>query len=197
MEHDIVKPKLERNWPMTPGMNATGANTTTSERVVAVTARPTSSVAARAASIGPMSFSSTKRKMFSSTTMASSMTMPTASVSASMVSQFRLKPSAFMRVKVAITEHGMATAEITVARQLPMKRNTTTLASSAPTIRCFCTSASDMRMKRAWSRVIATSTPAGRPGRICSRRRVTASTVATVFAPDCLRTSSVRPLRPL
>src|SRR5688500_20013699 len=66
-------------------MNETGTKITTRLRVVASTARPISAVAARAASRGGIFFSSTKRKMFSSTTMASSMTMPTISTSASMV----------------------------------------------------------------------------------------------------------------
>ena len=132
---------------MMPGMKATGTKITTSDSVVALTARPTSAVAARAASNGDMFFSSMKRKMFSSTTMASSMTMPTDSVSASSVSQFREKPITFIKVKVVMIEQGMATAAMSVARRLPMKRKTTMLASRAPTMRCFCTSASATRMK--------------------------------------------------
>ena len=67
-------------------------------RVVASTARLMSLVPCRAASTGPSFFSSAKRKTFSSTTMASSITMPTTSVSASMVIWFRVKPIICIRV---------------------------------------------------------------------------------------------------
>ncbi len=70
-------------------MNETGTKMTTKLKVVAMTARPMSSVAARAASNGVMAFSSTKRKIFSSTTMASSITTPTINTSASMVTLFK------------------------------------------------------------------------------------------------------------
>ena len=66
--------------------------------VVASTARPMSLVPSMAASTGGSFFSSMKRKMFSSTTMASSMTMPTTSVSASMVIWLSVKPIACISV---------------------------------------------------------------------------------------------------
>ncbi len=59
-----------------------------SDSVVAMTARPISLVASTAAIIGFSFFSSMWRKMFSSTTIASSITMPTASASASSVIVF-------------------------------------------------------------------------------------------------------------
>ena len=94
-----------------------------------------SAVASRAASKGFFFFSSMNRKMFSSTTMASSMTMPTMSTSASMVTLLSVKPSAFITPKVAITEVGMATAAMTVARQLRMKAITTRQARMLPRTR--------------------------------------------------------------
>ena len=48
----IVSPNEFRKRPITPWMNATGTKITTSESVVALTARPTSAVAALAAAIG-------------------------------------------------------------------------------------------------------------------------------------------------
>ena len=80
-----VKPKELMKRPTMPPMKPTGRKTASSERVVAMTARPISRVPSMAASTGLMPFSSMKRKMFSSTMMASSMTIPTMSVSASMV----------------------------------------------------------------------------------------------------------------
>jgi hypothetical protein len=55
-----------------------------------------------------MLFSSMKRKMFSSTTMASSMTMPTISTSASMVTLLSVKSSAHIMPKVDDHRRGMA-----------------------------------------------------------------------------------------
>ena len=112
-------------------MNETGTKMTTRLNVVAMTARPISAVAARAASKEFMAFSSTKRKIFSSTTMASSMTMPTINTRASIVTLFRVKPSAHIMPNVEITEAGMATALITVERQLRMKANTTKVREDA------------------------------------------------------------------
>ena len=91
-------------------MNDTGTKITTRLSVVASTGSAISAVAASAASNGPILFSSTNRKMFSSTTIASSMTMPTISTSASMVTLFSVKPSAAIMPNVEMTDAGMATA---------------------------------------------------------------------------------------
>ncbi len=117
-------------------MNETGRKMTTSDSVVAMTARPMSAVALRAASIGCIFFSSMKRKMFSSTTMASSMTTPTISTSASIVTEFSVKSSARIMPNVAMTEVGMATPAMTVARHERMKRSTTRHARMLPRTRC-------------------------------------------------------------
>jgi hypothetical protein len=117
-------------------MKETGTKMTTRLRVVARTARPMSAVAARAAAKGSIRFSSTKRKMFSSTTIASSMTMPTMSTRASMVTLLSVKLSAHIMPKAAITEAGIATAAMKVERQLRMKARTTSEARMAPSTRC-------------------------------------------------------------
>ena len=77
-------------------------------KCVAMTARPISRVPSMAASTAAMSFSSMKRKMFSSTIMASSITMPTIRVSASMVIWFSVKPIAAIRANVEMMDVGMA-----------------------------------------------------------------------------------------
>ena len=80
-------------------MNETGMKMTARLSVVASTGSAISAVAAFAASNGPICFSSTKRKMFSSTTIASSMTMPTISTSASIVTLLSVKSSAAIMPK--------------------------------------------------------------------------------------------------
>ena len=87
----IVTPKEFMKRPTIPAMNATGRKTAISDSDVARTARPTSFVPSTAACIGGIFFFSMKRKMFSRTTTASSMTMPTASVRASSVMMFSVK----------------------------------------------------------------------------------------------------------
>ena len=80
-----VKPNELMKRPTMPPMKPTGKNTASSESVVAITARPISLVPAMAASIGGIFFSSMNRYTFSSTIMASSITIPTIKVKASMV----------------------------------------------------------------------------------------------------------------
>ena len=115
-----VTPNEYRNRPEIDDMNDTGRKTTTRLSVVAMTASPMSRVAWTAACIGGIFFSSMKRKMFSSTTMASSMTTPTISTSASIVMLFSVKFSQYIAPKVAMIDAGIATAAMTVARQLRM-----------------------------------------------------------------------------
>src|SRR4029450_9359985 len=98
-------------------MNETGTKMTTSEKVVAMTASPMSAVASRAASKGRIFFSSTQRNTFSRTTIASSMTMPTISTSASIVTLLSVKFSAHIMPNAETTEVGMATAGMNVERQ--------------------------------------------------------------------------------
>ena len=155
-----------------------------------MTARPISAVAARAASKASIFFSSMKRKMFSSTTMASSITMPTISTSASIVTLFSVKPNAHIMPKVAMTEAGMATAAMRVERQFRMKSSTTSDARRLPRTRCMLIS---------WSAARCSATgPGSRPadvGREQARpapgSALTPSVTATVLAPDCRLTSRV------
>ena len=58
------------------------------------------------------------RKMFSRTTIASSMTMPTASVSARSVRTFSVKPIAYMSAYVEMIDVGIAIAAMSVERQV-------------------------------------------------------------------------------
>ncbi len=74
--------------------------------------------------------------MFSSTTIASSMTMPTASVSASSVMLLSVKSIARISVNVAMIEAGMARAEMMTARTFRMKNMTTSDARRLPHSRC-------------------------------------------------------------
>ena len=72
--------------------------------------------------------------MFSSTTIASSMTMPTDSVSASMVIMFSVKPMYQISPKVAMIEVGIAMAAMIVERRFARNSSTTSAARIEPTI---------------------------------------------------------------
>ena len=81
--------------------------------------------------------------MFSSTTIASSMTMPTASVMPSSVMLFSVNPMMFISVNDEMIDAGMASAEMMTARMFRMKNITTIVANSAPKIRCSSSDAID------------------------------------------------------
>src|SRR5574341_1316328 len=121
--------------------------------------------------------------------MASSITMPTASVSASRVRRLSVNPMAYIRAKVLMIEVGMAMAAIRVERQLRRNSSTTRAARMAPTIRCSWTVLTDSLMYSAWSRTTSRLYPTGsRPVSAASRPR-TAWTTATVLVPDCFLTA--------
>ena len=83
------------------------------------------------------------RKMFSSTTIASSMTIPTASVIASSVMLFSVKPITFISVNDEMIEAGIARAEMRTARILRMNTITMTAANRLPKSRCSSSDATD------------------------------------------------------
>ncbi len=77
------------------------------------------------------------RKMFSSTTMASSTTSPIASTSDSSVSVLMVKPAAAIRAKAPIRLTGMVTSGMIEARKVRRKTNTTraTSTTASPMVR--------------------------------------------------------------
>ena len=117
----MTRPNSLNIRPTTPPMNSTGMNTATSERVIEMMVKPTSFEPLRAASIG-FSPASICRTMFSSMTMASSTTKPTASVSASSDMLSIEWPNAYMPAKVPMIEIGRAMAGIRVARKVRRKK---------------------------------------------------------------------------
>ncbi len=107
-----------------PLMKAQGTNTAHSTRATAITGPVTSSMALRAASRGGKPCSS-QRSTFSTTTMASSTTMPMASTRPNSDKLLRLKVSAFMTAKVPTMATGTATSGMSVARQFCRNTSTT------------------------------------------------------------------------
>src|SRR5262249_54568576 len=102
-------------------MKAIGTKMITSEIVVATTASVISLVASIAAVFGSWYFSAMNGTMFSNTTIASSMTMPTASVRPSSVILFNVKFIALRSVNVATIDVGIASEAIATDRKFRMK----------------------------------------------------------------------------
>src|SRR4029453_14130418 len=125
--------------------------------------------------------------MFSSTTIASSMTMPTIRVSASMVIWLIVKLSADITPKAPMIDAGIATAAISVERKLRRKTRTKTAARMPPGIRCSSIAASEARMNSESSRIRRTSKVGGSSFSTSAMRSRIASASATVFTPLCLR----------
>ena len=105
-------------------MKATGTNTAHSTSAMAMIGRLTSSIALWAASRGERP-ASMLRSTFSTTTMASSTTMPIASTSPNSDSVLIEKPKASSTAKVPTIETGTATSGMIEARQVCRNRTTT------------------------------------------------------------------------
>ena len=103
--------------PVVPGKSATGTNTATNTRDVAITAPATSFIASDAALCGSVMPSTICRSTFSITTIASSTTSPVASVIPNNVSVLIENPSALTKMNVPIRDTGIAIAGMKVLRQ--------------------------------------------------------------------------------
>ena len=122
---------------------------------------------------------------------ASSITMPTASVSASRVILLSEKSMYRISVNVAIMEVGMASAAINTARQLRMNSSTTRLARKLPRTRCSSSECTEALMKTEMSWTTSRWTPGGSSSFRVSSRRLTLSATRTVFVPDCRSTETL------
>ena len=119
----IVTANSRNSTPATPGMKATGTKTESSTMVMAMIGPVISPMAFLVASAGESSgCSSITRSTFSTTTIASSTTMPMANTMASSEIVLAEKPMASITAKVPISETGTAMAGTIVARKLPRNR---------------------------------------------------------------------------
>ena len=110
-----VNPNGRNHSPEIPGMNATGTNTATIEKVVAATANPISAVPCNAA-LTRSTPRSMVRTIFSRTTIASSIRTPIARDKPSRLMKFSVNPNAQTATKAAITEVGRESAVMSVER---------------------------------------------------------------------------------
>ena len=136
-------------WYMRPAMppvKATGMNTAHSTSTMAMTGPVTSCMALAVALRGGRP-SLMCRSTFSSTTMASSTTMPMASTRPNMVRVLMENPSAYMPANVPTMDTGTARQGISVARQFWRNRYTTRNTSTMASNRVLTTSSMEILTK--------------------------------------------------
>ena len=108
-----------------------------------------------------MPSSSMCRKMFSWTTTASSITMPMARISPSIVMLLSVKPMYVMNTNVGMIEVGMASVAMSVVRQSRMNSRIVAETRTAASSRWNFTSSIDFLMNRDWSRMISVEMSGG------------------------------------
>ncbi len=125
-------------------MKASGTNTATSTSAMAMMGPDTSRIARYVASRG-VSPASMLRSTFSTTTMASSTTMPIASTSPNRLSALIEKPRMCSTAKVPITDTGTASSGMMEARQVCRNRITTSTTSAMASSSVWITDSIDAR----------------------------------------------------
>ena len=139
-----VKANSRNNTPERPDRNPIGAYTTASVIVMAMMGESSRREEASAASFLDMP-SRRFRATFSTTTMASSTTIPMASTKPNNDSALSEKPSICIKAKVPTSDTGTATSGIIDARQVCRNSTTTNTTSSTASSRVFTTASIEPR----------------------------------------------------
>ena len=143
---EIVTANCRYITPVSPPRKATGRYTAHSTSTIAITGPLTWLIALIVASRAESFSSCMMRSTFSTTTMASSTTMPMANTSPNSVSVLTENPNNIMPAKVPMIATGTAITGMMVARQLPRKRNTTSTTNATASKNVFATSLIDTSM---------------------------------------------------
>ena len=131
--------------------------------------------------------------MFSTTTMASSTTNPTAIVSAISDRLSRLKLSRYIAAQEPSSASGTVMLGITVAQKLRRNRRITSTTRAMVRASVNSTSATDARMVVVRSSMVFTSTAGGMRAVSCGSSALIWSTVSMTLAPGCLNTARMTP----
>ena len=126
-------------------MNVDGTNTAHSTSAMEISAAPTSSIVVREASRGDCP-AAMLRSTFSTTTIASSTTMPMASTSPNSDRLLSENPNRVMTKKVPMSEIGIASSGMTAARQVCRNSTITTTTSSTASKMVSTTARTDCLM---------------------------------------------------
>jgi len=147
MVMDTVMANSRNSRPTIPPIKSSGMKTAMSEKLIDTIVKPISPAPFSAASRGFMP-SSIWRKMFSSMTMASSTTKPTAIVNPISDRLSRLKPQAYIAPRVATRATGMVTLGMMVAQTLRRNTKMTITTRAMDSNRVNSTSLTEARMVR-------------------------------------------------
>jgi hypothetical protein len=133
-DKNVLAAIVRANWryssPVIPPSSAAGPNTAISTSEIATIGANTSFIARIVASRGARWWTAMFRSTFSTTTIASSTTMPIARIRPKSVSRLMLKPNICMIANVPMSETGTAISGMSVARHEP--RNTSTTITTRP-----------------------------------------------------------------
>jgi hypothetical protein len=167
-----------------PGIKAVGTNTESSTRVIAMIGPVTCDIAFSAASAG-VSWGSVSRmcSTASTTTIASSTTIPIASTSARSEMVFAEKPSANITANVPTRATGTAIIGINVARKFPRKMKTTMPTSTKASSSVFSTLWIIALTKTVVSYITSYATSSGRRGSSSFNAFLTPAATAIALAP--------------
>jgi hypothetical protein len=136
--------------------------------------------------------------MFSSTTIASSTTMPIASTTPSSVSTLMVKPAMDMTQNAPMMDTGMASTGISVVRHSRKNAYTTSTTSRKAMKMVSVTSSSERRTYSVLSKATSTEMSGGTSFLICSSRRRSSFTMSIWLAPGCcLKYSPAMGLSPI
>src|SRR6266567_9174348 len=162
IENAIVSANCRYRIPVVPGKNDTGTKTAINTSEVAITALVTSPMARDVAACGSECSMEMCRCTFSITTIASSTTRPVARVMPNKVSELMEKPNSLMNANVPISDTGMVTAGMMVARQSRRKRKITTITITIASTSVTMTSRMESPTTVVESKAIAYSSPGGK-----------------------------------
>ena len=143
-------------------MNAVGINTASNTSTIPTIGPDTSCIDLIAASLGVNLPVSKWRTVFSTTTMASSTTIPMANISPNSVRVFSEKPSRLITANVPISDTGMTNVGTRAARQFCKNSIITNSTSTKASIRVLYTSFTDSFTNVVVSSVMFQSTLAGK-----------------------------------
>ena len=190
-----IQPSWRNSTPVMPVTMVRGKNTAISVSVEAITETATSLVPCTAACRG-----SAPRSMwvvtFSSTTIASSTTMPIEMDNAESEMMFSVLPVANRYMNEAMSETGIVMTIIMVARQRPRNMNTTIMTNSRAYSTVSSSEAMVLRMLSEVSMITPSFTSAGRFCCSLGSIFITFSEICTEFAPDCFCMMIIAPWRP-
>ncbi len=189
---ETVMANSRNSRPTMPLISSSGMNTAIRLMLIETMVKPISDAPFSAASNG-FSPSSIWRTMFSSMTIASSTTKPTAIVSPIRLRLSRLNPSRYIAPNVPTRATGIVTLGMIVAQTLRRNRKITITTSPIESSSVNSTSVTEARM--VWVRSEATWTlmSGGMLFSSCGSFASTPSTVSMTLAPGCLKMISSTP----